>query len=78
MLNGATGLTVPPGRPAAMGSAIVELLNDRDLATKLGAAGRRHVYPRYDSSRLVNDVRDLYMRELALRGRAVPPVEVHA
>ena len=47
---------------------------DRDLAEQLGAAGRRHVYPRYDSSRLVADMRKLYLRELSARGRPVPSV----
>ena len=36
---------------------------------ELGQAGRRHVYPRYDSSRLVDDMRTLYLRELTARGR---------
>jgi hypothetical protein len=42
------------------------------LAQRLGTAGRRHVYPRFDSSRLVDDVRQLYLRELSVRGRVVP------
>jgi glycosyltransferase involved in cell wall biosynthesis len=67
-----TGLTVPPSDPGAMAGGIVSLLRDRDLADRLAAAGRRHVYPRYDSSRLVDDVRNLYLRELAVRGRVLP------
>jgi glycosyltransferase involved in cell wall biosynthesis len=67
-----TGLTVPPNDTLALADAIVELLQDHDLAKRLGQAGRRHVYPRYDSSRLIDDVRDLYTRELAARGRLLP------
>jgi glycosyltransferase involved in cell wall biosynthesis len=69
VLDGVTGLTVPPSDPAAVAEAMLALLVDRDLAQRLGLAGRRHVYPRYDSVRLVDDVRNLYLRELAARGR---------
>ncbi|HEX8966681.1 MAG TPA: glycosyltransferase family 4 protein [Chloroflexota bacterium] len=78
VVDGVTGLTVPPSNPPAMAHAMLELLRDRKLASRLGAAGRRHVYPRYDSSRLVDDVRNLYLRELAARGRVVPSLEVTA
>jgi glycosyltransferase involved in cell wall biosynthesis len=57
-----------------LADGILKLLNDRPLGERLGAAGRRHVYPRYDSSRLVDDMRALYLRELAARGRPVPSV----
>ena len=78
VVDGTTGLTVPPSDPTAMAGAIVKLLRDRQLGARLGAAGRRHVYPRYDSSRLVDDVRNLYLRELAGRGRALPTIGVSA
>lgn len=34
-----SGLAVPPADPAALGAALVSVLSDRDLATRLGAAG---------------------------------------
>lgn len=72
VLHGETGLTVPPSDPAALAEGMLTLLRDRDLAARLGQAGRRHVYPRYDSSRLVDDMRSLYRRELSARGRPLP------
>ena len=72
VVHGETGLTVPVSDVAALGGAVLTLLRDRPLANRLGKAGRRHVYPRYDSSRLVEDVRQLYLHELAAQGRAVP------
>jgi glycosyltransferase involved in cell wall biosynthesis len=74
VIHGTTGLTVPSADPPTLAAAVVTLLRDRDLATQLGAAGRRYVYPRYDSTRLVEDVRNLYLRELVVRGRVLPPV----
>jgi glycosyltransferase involved in cell wall biosynthesis len=68
VVDGVTGLTVPPLDPTALADGILTLLRDRELAARLAAAGRRRVYPRYDSSRLVDDVRSLYLRELGARG----------
>jgi glycosyltransferase involved in cell wall biosynthesis len=72
VIDEVTGLLAPSGDAEAIADAIVRLVRDREMAARLGAAGRRHVFPRYDSSRLVNDVRDLYVRELAGRGRVLP------
>jgi glycosyltransferase involved in cell wall biosynthesis len=72
VIDGVTGLTVPSSDTAAFADAVVRLLSDESLAARLGAVGRQHVYPRYDSSRLANDVRTLYLRELAARGRSLP------
>jgi glycosyltransferase involved in cell wall biosynthesis len=78
VIHGETGLTVPVSDASALADAVLALLRDPPLARSLGAAGRRHVYPRYDSSRLVNDVRNLYLRELAGRGRPLPSIGVRA
>jgi glycosyltransferase involved in cell wall biosynthesis len=78
VIHGETGLTVGVSDASAVADATLALLRDPSLAARLGAAGRRHVYPRYDSSRLVNDVRNLYLRELAARGRALPSIGVTA
>jgi glycosyltransferase involved in cell wall biosynthesis len=78
VIHGQTGLTVPPADPTAFAAAVVTLLRDRPLGERLGQAGRRHVYPRYDSSRLVDDVRQLYLNELAARGRTAPRMKVPA
>ena len=78
VIHGQTGLTVPVSDVSALSESILTLLRDRSLADRLGRAGRQYVYPRYDSSRLVDDVRQLYLRELAARGRARPTTGVLA
>jgi glycosyltransferase involved in cell wall biosynthesis len=79
VVNGTTGLTVPPADPATLADGILLLLRDGELAARLGVAGRQHVYPRYDSSRLVDDVKNLYLRELGKkRALAVASPEVVA
>ena len=57
VVHGETGLTVRSSDSSAFADAVVTLLGDRPLGERLGQAGRRHVYPRYDSSRLVDDVK---------------------
>jgi glycosyltransferase involved in cell wall biosynthesis len=69
VVHGETGLTVPVSDVPALAEAILTLLRDPVLAQRLATAGRQHVYPRYDSSRLVGDVRNLYLRELDALGR---------
>jgi glycosyltransferase involved in cell wall biosynthesis len=72
VVDGQTGLTVGASDPAALAEAILSLFRDPEKASRLGSAGRRHVYPSYDSSRLVDDVKNLYLRELAAAGRVLP------
>lgn len=78
VVHGQTGLTVSVSDVSALAEAMLTLLRDRALADGLGQAGRRHVYPRYDSSRLVDDVRQLYLRELVAQGRPLPTAGVRA
>jgi glycosyltransferase involved in cell wall biosynthesis len=43
VVDGETGLLVPPRDPAALRAALDRLLGDRDLRRRLGAAGRERV-----------------------------------
>ncbi len=45
--DGATGLLVPPRDPAALASAVIRLLRDREEAGRLGAAAARRARERY-------------------------------
>ena len=53
VLEGKTGLTVPPGDPAALGKAIGRLLADSALRRILGKAGRRYVLDNFTEERQV-------------------------
>jgi glycosyltransferase involved in cell wall biosynthesis len=59
--DGENGLLVPPRDPAAFADAVLTLLRDPDRAHQFGLAGRRAVFPRHASGRLVADVERLYL-----------------
>lgn len=55
VVDGETGLIVPPGDAEAMSTAFVRLLGDRERARAMGAAGRRRVEERFTLDRMVDD-----------------------
>lgn len=60
VVDGATGLLVPPRDPAALAAAIRRLLDDRDLAQRLADEARRRVRERYSEQRMVELTLGLY------------------
>ena len=61
--HGSTGFLADSG--AALADAMLKLLADRDLARRMGAAGRKRVLARYSAARLASDLTSIYERELA-------------
>jgi glycosyltransferase involved in cell wall biosynthesis len=70
-----TALLVPPGDSLALAQAILRLCCDPQLRQRIGEAGRRAVFPRYDIAELVAHLRTLYAQLLvnrsALAGRSL-------
>jgi rhamnosyl/mannosyltransferase len=58
--HGLEALTVPPNDPAALGAAIAQLLAERGLAQRLGAAGRRRATTEYNLQSFVRRIEDVY------------------
>jgi phosphatidyl-myo-inositol dimannoside synthase len=56
---GETGFLVPPEDVAAVADAVCRLLTDRELAGRIGAAGRRAVETYYNWDRVVRDLRTI-------------------
>lgn len=48
--DGVSGLTVPPGDPAALEAALARLLDDPDLRARMGEAGRATVTAEFDAA----------------------------
>lgn len=69
IVDGKTGLTVPPGDPQRLADAICRLLRDPALRQSLGRAGRRWVLERFSQERQVQETQELYLRALEERSR---------
>jgi L-malate glycosyltransferase len=64
-----SGLLVPPRDSAALATAMGELLDDPDLALRLGQAGLRRVSELYSISSAVQATERLYQRLVEVKGR---------
>jgi glycosyltransferase involved in cell wall biosynthesis len=61
VVEGETGLLVPPGEPEALASAFARLAADPEARRRMGAAGRRRVVERYSLDRMTRDYERLYL-----------------
>jgi glycosyltransferase involved in cell wall biosynthesis len=72
VVDGDTGLLVPPGDPQSLAAAIERLLEDPVLCRRLGEAGRIRVVEHFDLAAVHQAHLDLYRRVLASRGLPLP------
>lgn len=66
VVDGVTGLLSEPGDAAALAANLGRLLGDRDLAGRMGAAGRERVAAHFTQRRQAADVAAIYAELLAL------------
>lgn len=64
VVDGETGLLVPPGEPGPLAAAIVRLLDDAALRTKYGQAGAERVATHFGVDRLVEGTIEVYARAI--------------
>lgn len=69
VVDGRTGLVIPPGNPAALAAAIDQVASDREFARRLGAAGRERARELMGGDRMIADLCRLYATLLT---RATP------
>jgi glycosyltransferase involved in cell wall biosynthesis len=67
VVDGGTGVLVPPRDPAALGEALAALLADEERRVAYGAAGVKRARTRYRWSRVVADTDAVYRSVLAAR-----------
>lgn len=68
VIQGETGLLVPPAQPRPLAEAVLALLKDPALAARLGAAGRRRAETEFSLARHVEAVEALYRALLEADG----------
>ena len=59
VVDGVTGLSVPPGDAVALASALGRLKRDRDLRSRMGQAGRQRALEHYDEAKVLSRTLDL-------------------
>jgi glycosyltransferase involved in cell wall biosynthesis len=74
VVDGETGLTVPPGNSQALSAAVCRLLHDAELRKKLGRQGREWVRKHFDEREQIKQTQDLYLAafERATQGTQTP------
>jgi glycosyltransferase involved in cell wall biosynthesis len=65
ILDGKTGLTVPPGDAVQLADAISRMLGDRELRAEMGRAGRIWVLNNFTQKRQLELTQDSYTRNLS-------------
>jgi len=65
VVDGETGLLVPPGDGPALAAAIIALLRNSDLAQAMGRAGRQRALAQFDRGRVLDRVLALYHEVMA-------------
>ncbi len=67
VIDGTSGLLVPPGAPEALAGALARLISDPAARRDMGIAGRDHVASRYGAGRFVAGTAALYEELLEAR-----------
>ena len=68
VLDGETGLLVPPDEPGALATAILRLLEEPGLRQRLGEAARERVVAGFSTERMVLGTLEVYERVVERRG----------
>lgn len=71
VVNGKTGLTVPPGQPARLTEAICRMLADGNLRREMGKAGRAWVKQYFSQEEQVCRTGELYLEGLGCRSDTI-------
>jgi len=68
--DGMTGLNVPPKNAPALAAAVNRLLQDRELADRLGQAARDRVFRAFSAEKIARQEYEIYQRVVEARRRS--------
>lgn len=69
VIPGVNGILVPPRDPEALAKAVAKLLDDREMCSRLGLAGRKLVVEHFSSEKVAQETLAVY-RDMLARMRA--------
>jgi glycosyltransferase involved in cell wall biosynthesis len=70
VVDGGTGLHVPPLDPGATAAALARLLSDKGLREELGRAGQQRARARYSWDRVAGETEKAYLHTLTANATA--------
>jgi glycosyltransferase involved in cell wall biosynthesis len=65
VVNGETGITVPPGEPGPLAEAICLMFRHPQMRQSFGRRGRKLVDSEFDQAKQIRETADLYLRGLS-------------
>jgi glycosyltransferase involved in cell wall biosynthesis len=65
VLDGVTGLLVPPGDPVALADAIEKLMQNPSLCRRMGAAGVQRIGERFTLMTMTHEMEDLFEKTIS-------------
>ena len=65
--DGKTGLLVPPGQPRQLAEAMLRMLTDGELRSRVIAAGKQRVMREFDNRQLIRELAEVYREGLGRR-----------
>jgi len=74
VVHGETGLLVPPADSDALASAILSILEDKDMALRFGMAGRKRVEERFSVDIMLRNYENLFEQVINSRRNVSPPM----
>jgi glycosyltransferase involved in cell wall biosynthesis len=72
VVHGETGLLVPPGDSKALASAILSVLEDKEVALRFGMAGRKRVEERFSLNIMLRNYENHFEQVINARKNAFP------
>jgi glycosyltransferase involved in cell wall biosynthesis len=65
--DGKTGLLVPPGQPRQLAEAMLRMLTDGELRSRVIAAGKQRVMREFDNRQLIRELAEVYREGMGRR-----------
>ncbi|NOY53563.1 MAG: glycosyltransferase family 4 protein [Deltaproteobacteria bacterium] len=76
VVDGKTGILIPPGEPSLLAEAMLRLLNDPGLRLRMGENARRRIGEKFDAGTMVDEIVAVYDLCLKQKGIAVPELSL--